>query len=49
MLIYETPEMEITVFAEEDVIHTSEPVGLINGGIGSGDSSDFSDLFPGLG
>ncbi|MBQ7344977.1 MAG: hypothetical protein IJW45_02815 [Oscillospiraceae bacterium] len=44
---YEIAEMEIVAFEVEDVITTSGG-GLINGGVGSGDSSDFSDLFPGL-
>ena len=44
---YEIAEMEIVSFEAEDVITTSGG-GLINGGIGSGDSGDFSELFPGL-
>lgn len=45
-LMYEVPEMEIVLFETEDVISTSG--GLIDGGVGSGDSGDFKDLFPGL-
>lgn len=39
---YETPEMEIVFFESEDIITTS---GLIDGGIGDGDSGEFGDLF----
>lgn len=45
--IYEIAQMEIVEFEVEDVITTSGG-GLINGGVGSGDSGNFSDLFPGL-
>jgi len=52
---YINAEMEIVLFEKEDVIATSGPItssptsnGLINGGIGSGDSGKFDDLFPGL-
>lgn len=43
-------EMEIVLFESEDIIATSSPTsnGLINGGVGSGDSGKFEDLFPGL-
>lgn len=40
---YEIPMMEVVYFEEEDVISTSG--GLINGGIGDGDSGEFGDLF----
>lgn len=46
---YQDAEMEVVAFEAEDIICTSNSGGLINGGIGSGDSADFSDLFPGLG
>lgn len=46
--LYQDAEMEVVVFETEDVISTSNG-GLNNGGSGSGDSSDFGDLFPGLG
>ena len=45
---YESAEMEVVVFENEDVITTSGG-GLINGGVGSGDVGKFEDLFPGLG
>ena len=47
---YVNAEMEIVLFDNEDVIATSGPTsgGLINGGVGSGDSGKFEDLFPGL-
>lgn len=50
-IFYEAPEMEISRFETEDVITTSSTVstgGLTNGGVGSGDSGKFEDLFPGL-
>jgi hypothetical protein len=39
-------EMEVILFENEDVIATSG--GLINGGVGSGDSDRFDNLFPDL-
>ena len=47
---YVDAEMEIILFENEDVIATSGPTsgGLINGGVGSGDSDSFENLFPGL-
>ncbi len=47
---YINAEMEIVLFDNEDVICTSGPTsgGLINGGVGSGDSGRFGDLFPNL-
>lgn len=45
---YEVAEMDVVLFENEDVIATSEHSGLINGGVGSGDSGKFEDLFPGL-
>ena len=47
---YVNAEMEIVLFDNEDVIATSSPTsnGLITGGVGSGDSGRFEDLFPGL-
>lgn len=44
--MYELAQMEIVAFETEDVITTSG--GLINGGVGTGDSGKFEDLFPGL-
>ncbi len=48
---YQDAEMEVVAFDAEDVISTSggNSGGLVNGGVGSGDSADFGDLFPGLG
>lgn len=45
---YESPEMEISRFATEDVITTSTTGGLTNGGTGTGGSTSFGDLFPEL-
>lgn len=48
---YISAEMEIVFFEDLDVIATSEPTfngGLVNGGIGEGDSGKFEDLFPNL-
>ena len=47
-MFYESPEMDISRFETEDVIITSTGGGLTNGGVGSGDSGKFEDLFPGL-
>lgn len=38
---YETPEMEVVMFEEGDVICTS---GLIDGGNGDGDDIDFGNF-----
>ena len=51
---YINAEMEIVFFEDLDVITTSNAEeitstgGLINGGIGEGDSGKFEDLFPNL-
>lgn len=53
---YINAEMEVVFFEDLDVIATSDPTdvtssgsgGLINGGIGEGDSGKFDELFPGL-
>lgn len=47
---YITAELEIVLLDKEDIIATSAPTtsGLINGGVGTGDSGKFEDLFPGL-
>ena len=53
-MTYMNAEMEIVLFENLDVIATSSPTdvtstgGLINGGIGEGDSGKFEDLFPNL-
>lgn len=49
-MTYMNAEMDIVLFENEDVITTSDATsgGLINGGIGEGDSGKFEDLFPGL-
>lgn len=49
-MAYVSAEMEVILFENEDVIATSDATsaGLINGGVGSGDSGRFEDLFPGL-
>ena len=54
---YINAEMEVVFFEDLDVIATSDPTdvtsssgsgGLINGGIGEGDSGKIDELFPGL-
>jgi len=49
MVKYETPEMDVVLFAAEDVITTSG--GLSFGGEDNGQSGsgNFEDLFPGWG
>lgn len=45
---YINAEMEVVFFEDLDVIATSDTGGLVNGGIGDGDSGKFEDLFPNL-
>ena len=45
---YVNAEMEVVFFEDLDVISTSGNGGLVNGGIGEGDSGKFEDLFPNL-
>lgn len=51
---YINAEMDIVLFENVDVIATSDSTdvtstgGLVNGGIGEGDSGKFEDLFPNL-
>ena len=49
---YINAEMEVVFFEDLDVIATSNASdfngGLVNGGIGTGDSGKFEDLFPNL-
>lgn len=50
-MFYQDPELEVVLFAAEDVIATSGTGtggGMIDGGVGDGDSSNFEDLFPDL-
>lgn len=46
-MFYENPEMDVVLFAAEDVITTSGSTGggLIDGGEGDGPSIDWDDIF----
>lgn len=49
---YINADMEIVFFEDLDVIATSDETtfngGLVDGGVGEGDSGKFDDLFPNL-
>lgn len=46
--MYEVAEMEVVLFEAEDIITTSASGGLTDGGVSSGESGSFNDLFPSL-